>query len=86
MPWLYSDPSDTLCQLRGIDDEEADGAGEEEGAASAPPRKFWDGSRDRWISAVSARVDPDSVPIPAHRLPPTLPGVARAHRLWLGRS
>ena len=36
------------------------------GGEAREPRRFWDGSRDRWISVVSARVDPDAVrPPPA---------------------
>ena len=69
MPWLYSGPDDSLCQLRGVGDEGDEDAGAPDASEAtagpanpdAPPRKFWDGSRDRWISAVSARVHPDAV-------------------------
>ena len=58
MPYLYSGPEDTLCQLRGCEaDEEGSGAGEE--------REYWDGSRDCWVSHVAARIDPDSVRAPS---------------------
>ena len=59
MPWLYSGPDDKVCQLRGIAAEEhcaQDGAN-----VGSAPRQFWDGSRDRWVSEVSTRVDPDAV-------------------------
>jgi len=61
MPWLYSGPSDNLCQLRGVEEDHGEsihGGGEEEGAETG---KFWDGSRDRWVSVVSTRVNPDAV-------------------------
>ena len=69
MPWLYSGPDDSVCQLRGVGDEGDEDAGAPDASEAtagpanpdAPPRKFWDGSRDRWISAVSARVHPDAV-------------------------
>jgi hypothetical protein len=59
MPWLYSGPDDKVCQLRGIAaEEDCDQDGVNVGSA---PRQFWDGSRDRWVSEVSTRVDPDAV-------------------------
>lgn len=80
MPYLYASPEDHFCLLRGID-EDGDEGGDEGGGPVAggegkggergaggearEPRRFWDGSRDRWISVVSARVDPDAVRAPA---------------------
>ena len=61
MPWLYSGPSDNLCQLRGVEEDHGEsihGGGEEEGGETG---KFWDGSRDRWVSVVSTRINPDAV-------------------------
>ena len=56
MPWLYSNPQDTTCKLRGVDDEDS---------TTMPGKGFskmyWDGSRDRWFCHVSERVEPDSV-------------------------
>jgi hypothetical protein len=72
MPYLYASPDDHFCQLRGFDEDSDEGGGPVaagEGGAGGEarePRRFWDGSRDRWISVVSARVDPDAVrPPPA---------------------
>jgi len=59
MPWLYSGPDDKVCQLRGIAEEDCAQDGGANGASA--PRQFWDGSRDRWVSEVSTRVDPDAV-------------------------
>jgi hypothetical protein len=82
MPYLYASPDDHFCQLRGFDEDGdeggdeggpvAGGEGGEGGAGGGArvSRRFWDGSRDRWISVVSARVDPDAVrapPAPARR-------------------
>lgn len=77
MPYLYASPDDHFCQLRGFD-EDGDEGGDEDGGPVAGSeggmgvdggeerlsRRFWDGSRDRWISVVSARVDPDEVRAP----------------------
>ncbi|EKX41774.1 hypothetical protein GUITHDRAFT_141765 [Guillardia theta CCMP2712] len=56
MPWLYSNPQDTTCKLRGVDDEDS---------TTMPGKGFskmyWDGSRDRWFCHVSERVEPDSL-------------------------
>ena len=83
MPYLYASPDDHFCQLRGFDEDGdeggdeggpvAGGEGGEGGAGGGArvSRRFWDGSRDRWISVVSARVDPDAVrapPAPARRV------------------
>jgi hypothetical protein len=99
MPWLYADPDDRVCRLRGIDEDAGAGAGEGGGsggggggAAGESERRFWDGSRDRWISVVSARVDPDVVrPRPVRRAPAPPRGLgprarARARAFIAGRA
>ncbi len=89
MPWLYADPDDRVCRLRGVDEDAGAGpdeggeGGEGGGAAGQLARRFWDGSRDRWISVVSTRVDPDVVRLRPVRCPPVPPRGLGRHSLTL---